>query len=551
MKFHDGEIDGVKIIKLSQYKDERGWLAEIFRSDELSKELHPKMAYISMTRPKTLRGPHEHIHQTDYFCFCTDAHFKLMLWDNRKESPTYNCRSVIDCGNDNRCVVIVPPGVVHGYYNNSELEGMVINTPNALYRGDEKKEEVDEVRHEADENSPFLKDAREIIKAKKFNPPAPPLIKGVGGIFNLLVTGSAGFIGSNFVRHVLEKHPDLNVISIDKLTYAANPKNMEELANESRHHFYKGDIADAKFVGEIFLKHEVDAVVNFAAESHVDRSILDASEFITTNVQGTLTLLEAARKAWKDFEGKRFLHISTDEVYGSLGKEGLFTEKSPIQPNSPYAASKASADMIARSFYKTYGFPVLVTRASNNYGPRQFPEKLIPLTLINIMNKKAIPIYGDGKQVRDWLFVKDHCEALDVVLRNGKIGEVYNIGGMAEEENITTVKMLCTVADELLENTKGTSENLLTHVKDRPGHDRRYALDITKIKTDLNWLPSTQFKSGLNDTVRWYLENQSWWKPLLNRSYDEYYQKQYIGRHREPEAPYNSLRGEGHGDPES
>ncbi|NLP02270.1 MAG: dTDP-glucose 4,6-dehydratase [Fibrobacter sp.] len=326
----------------------------------------------------------------------------------------------------------------------------------------------------------------------------------------ILVTGGAGFIGSNFILYLLEKNKDCMVINLDALTYAGNPENLRPVENDPRYLFVKGDICDSRLVNNLFKEHDFDAVVHFAAESHVDRSITGPEQFVKTNVFGTQVLLQAAKTSWEGkYERKRFLHISTDEVYGTLGPEGFFREDTPLAPNSPYSASKAGSDLLVRSFFETYGFPSLITRCSNNYGPLQFPEKLIPLTITNALRDLPLPVYGDGRNVRDWLFVKDHCAAVELVLREGVPGRVYNIGGSNEWQNIDIVKLICT---EL-----GKPHSLIAFVKDRLGHDRRYAIDATRIRTELNWSPSVSFEQGIKETIRWYCENRGWWERLLER----------------------------------
>ncbi len=336
----------------------------------------------------------------------------------------------------------------------------------------------------------------------------------------LLVTGGAGFIGSNFVRYLLETSED-RIVNLDLLTYAGNLANLTGCDQDPRYRFVRGDIRDRETLRRAFAEHEIEAVVHFAAESHVDRSVEGPEVFVTTNVLGTEILLEEARAAGVE----RFLMVSTDEVYGSLGDEGLFTESSPLAPNSPYAASKASADLLCRAFYKTYGFPVLITRCSNNYGAYQFPEKLIPLMIANALEDKPLPVYGDGRNVRDWLYVRDHCSALDAVLRRGRPGEVYNIGGCNEMANLELVRLL---VDHL-----GKSRDLITFVSDRPGHDRRYAIDATKIMSELDWAPSVTFEQGLGATVDWYLQHRSWWEEIRSGEYTAYYEQMYGqgGRH--------------------
>jgi len=333
----------------------------------------------------------------------------------------------------------------------------------------------------------------------------------------ILVTGGCGFIGSNFIRYAL-KNSDYEIVNLDKLTYAGNLKNLVDVQNDPRYKFYKGDICNFEIVSFIIEKEKVDSIINFAAESHVDRSILSSQEFIRTNVTGTNVLLEVTRL----YQLKKFLQISTDEVYGSLGPEGKFTEETPLSPNSPYSASKASADLLVKAFHHTYGVPALITRCSNNYGPYQFPEKLIPLMIINALNNKPLPVYGDGMNVRDWIYVEDHCEAILKVFEKGRIGEVYNIGAENEKPNIEIVKL---ILKEL-----GKDESLITYVKDRPGHDRRYAIDATKIKTELGWKPSHTFETAIKETINWYIENQSWWKEIISGDYLNYYKKWYEER---------------------
>jgi dTDP-glucose 4,6-dehydratase len=335
---------------------------------------------------------------------------------------------------------------------------------------------------------------------------------------NLLVTGGAGFIGSNFIRYILEKYPEYRVINLDKLTYAGNLENLTGVDRDPRYAFEKGDICDKARVQLCILRYEIDVIVHFAAESHVDRSILGAAEFVQTNIVGTNVLLEVA----KELKIKRFLQVSTDEVYGSLGATGLFTEETPMHPNSPYSASKASGDMLALAYHHTFGLPVVLTRCSNNYGPYQFPEKLIPLMIANALHDTSLPVYGDGMNVRDWLHVKDHCSAIDEVLHRGRIGEVYNIGGNNEKPNIEIVKLI-------LQNL-GKPESLIAYVKDRPGHDRRYAIDSGKIQRELGWQPSYTFEHGIAETIRWYVENQQWWKRIISGEYKEYYKVLYGGR---------------------
>jgi len=332
---------------------------------------------------------------------------------------------------------------------------------------------------------------------------------------NVLVTGGAGFIGSNFINYILNERDDYNIINLDKLTYAGNLENLVLAESKKNYHFIKGDITNAEFVNYLFQKFDIKYVINFAAESHVDRSILGSEVFFRSNVLGTNVLLEASRK----FEVKKFLQVSTDEVYGSLDSVGLFTEDTPLHPNSPYSASKASADMMALSFHYTYGLPVVITRCSNNYGPYQFPEKLIPLMIINTLNNKKLPVYGDGMNVRDWIYVIDHNRAVEAAFEKGKEGEVYNIGASTEMPNIEIVKL---ILKEL-----GKSEDMIEYVKDRLGHDRRYAIDSTKIESTLGWNPKYNFEDAVSQTIKWYLDNKQWWKRIISGEYQNYYQTQY------------------------
>ncbi|MCU0608945.1 MAG: dTDP-glucose 4,6-dehydratase [Chitinispirillaceae bacterium] len=328
----------------------------------------------------------------------------------------------------------------------------------------------------------------------------------------LLVTGGAGFIGSNFIHYVLKKHADIHVVNLDALTYAGNPDNLKELTGTLRYSFIQGDITDSTLLKTLFTEHDFAGVVHFAAESHVDRSITGPDAFVQTNVVGTHALLMAARSAWEGkLAEKRFLHVSTDEVYGSLGPKGLFTEQTPLAPNSPYSASKAGSDLLVRSYFETFGFPGIITRCSNNYGPYQFPEKLIPLMITNALAGIPLPVYGDGMNVRDWLYVGDHCSALDTVFNKGKCGEVYNIGGNNEKPNIFIVK---TVLAEL-----GKPESLISYVKDRLGHDRRYAIDSSKLQRELGWSPAVSFEQGIRQTIRWYLDNAAWLENLKKRAH--------------------------------
>ncbi|MGQ9846537.1 MAG: dTDP-glucose 4,6-dehydratase, partial [Bacteroidales bacterium] len=334
---------------------------------------------------------------------------------------------------------------------------------------------------------------------------------------NILITGGAGFIGSHVVRLFVNKYPQWHIYNLDKLTYAGNLENLKDIENKPNYTFIKGDICDAKLVQHIFEQNQIDGVIHLAAESHVDRSILNPMEFIQTNIIGTVTLLNAARYFWNNnFEDKLFYHISTDEVYGSLGPEGYFKETTPYDPRSPYSASKASSDHLVRAYYHTYGLPIVISNCSNNYGPNQFPEKLIPLMIINILNNKPLPIYGNGENVRDWLYVEDHANAIDLIFNSGKIGETYNIGGENEWKNITLVKKICEIMDVKLNRPSGTSEKLITFVKDRAGHDLRYAIDCTKIKKELGWKQQYDFETGLQKTIDWYLNNEAWINNIIS-----------------------------------
>lgn len=336
----------------------------------------------------------------------------------------------------------------------------------------------------------------------------------------ILVTGGCGFIGSNFIRYFLNSYNSYNLINVDKLTYAGNLENLSDISYSPRYQFIKGDIADSQLMDEL-VKKGLDAIINFAAESHVDRSIEDPNAFIKTNIYGTFVILEAIRKVFPK-QKIRFIHISTDEVYGSLSEEGSFREDMPLAPNSPYSASKASADMLVRAYHHTYGLPVIITRCSNNYGPYQFPEKLIPLLISNAIEDKELPIYGDGMHVRDWIYVEDHCRALDVVLHHGKEGEVYNIGGRSELPNLFVAK---TILDKL-----GKPHSLIRFVKDRPGHDRRYAMDFSKIERELGWKPLVSFDEGISRTIHWYKTNEDWWRRVKTGEYLEYYERMYKNR---------------------
>jgi len=344
----------------------------------------------------------------------------------------------------------------------------------------------------------------------------------------LLITGGAGFIGSHLVRLFVTKYPAYQIVNLDKLTYAGNLENLKDIENAPNYKFVKGDITDMAFVQSLFEKYKFDGVLHCAAESHVDRSITDPLAFVTTNVIGTVSLLQVAKDAWKDkMEGKIFYHISTDEVYGSLGEEGFFVEDTKYDPRSPYSASKASSDHFVRAWYHTYKLPVKISNCSNNYGPYHFPEKLIPLCIHNIINNKPLPIYGKGENIRDWLFVEDHVRAIDVIFHNGKVGETYNIGGHNEWTNIDLVKELCRQMDDKLGREKGTNEKLITYVKDRAGHDLRYAIDATKLKDELGWLPSLQFEEGISKTIDWYLGNKEWLDDVTSGNYQKYYDQQY------------------------
>jgi dTDP-glucose 4,6-dehydratase len=345
---------------------------------------------------------------------------------------------------------------------------------------------------------------------------------------HILITGGAGFIGSHLVRLMVQKYPQYEFVNLDKLTYAGNLENLRDIENAENYTFVKGDINDARFLDDLFYEYRFDGIIHLAAESHVDRSIANPMDFIFTNIVGTVNLLNAARNAWQDgFEGKRFYQVSTDEVYGSLGDEGLFTETTAYDPRSPYSASKASADHLVRAYWHTYGLPVVLSNCSNNYGSYQFPEKLIPLAINNIKQNKQVPIYGDGKYTRDWLWVEDHVRAIDTIFHEGKIGETYNIGGHNEWRNIDLINLLCQIMDKKLNRDAGTSAELLTYVKDRAGHDRRYAIDATKIERELKWKPSLQFAEGLERTVEWYLQNDEWLQRVTSGNYRQYYEQQY------------------------
>ena len=344
----------------------------------------------------------------------------------------------------------------------------------------------------------------------------------------ILITGGAGFIGSHVVRRFVTKYPNYQIFNLDALTYAGNLENIADIEQLPNYTFVKGDIVDADFINNLFQQHQFDGVLHLAAESHVDRSITDPLAFVRTNVIGTMNLLNAAKTIWKDnYDGKRFYHISTDEVYGSLGAEGLFTETTSYDPNSPYSASKASSDHFVRAYGETYGLPYVITNCSNNYGPNHFPEKLVPLFIHNIINNKPLPVYGDGKYTRDWLYVIDHAIAIDLVFHEGKNHETYNIGGFNEWQNIDLVKLLCQQMDVKLGRAVGESEKLITYIKDRPGHDLRYAIDASKINKELGWKPSVTFEQGLEKTIDWYLSNEDWLQNVTSGAYKEYYKKQY------------------------
>ena len=347
----------------------------------------------------------------------------------------------------------------------------------------------------------------------------------------ILITGGAGFIGNHVVRLFVNKYPDYQIINLDKLTYAGNLANLRDVENKANYRFVKGDIVDAEFIYKLFRENQIDGVIHLAAESHVDRSITNPNEFIMTNIVGTANLLNAARESWKDNkEGKLFYHVSTDEVYGSLGETGFFLETTSYDPQSPYSASKASSDHLVRAYHNTYKMPVVISNCSNNYGSHQFPEKLIPLFINNIQNNKPLPVYGKGENIRDWLWVEDHARAIDVIFHSGKIGETFNIGGHNEWTNISLIKLLCSIMDRKLGRVVGESEKLISYVTDRAGHDMRYAIDSTKLQEVLGWKPSLQFEEGLEKTVDWYLENKAWLDNVTSGDYQKYYEQMYSGR---------------------
>jgi len=346
----------------------------------------------------------------------------------------------------------------------------------------------------------------------------------------ILITGGAGFIGSHVIRRMVTKYPGIRILNLDQLTYAGNLENLKDVEKASNYHFVRGDITHAAFLEKLFEDEEIDGVIHLAAESHVDRSIVNPMAFINTNIVGTVNLLNACRNAWQDMEGKLFYHISTDEVYGSLGQEGLFTEETAYDPRSPYSASKASSDHLVRAYYHTYGLPVVLSNCSNNYGPNQFPEKLIPLAIHNILHKKPIPVYGKGENIRDWLYVEDHAAAIELIFQKGARACTYNIGGLNEWKNIDLIRLLCRIMDEKLERAPGSSEELITFVKDRAGHDLRYAIDSSRIEEELNWKPSLTFEQGLARTVEWYLANNEWMERVTSGDYQSYYKSQYEER---------------------
>jgi len=347
----------------------------------------------------------------------------------------------------------------------------------------------------------------------------------------ILITGGAGFIGSHVVRLYVNKYPNYKIVNLDKLTYAGNLANLKDIENKNNYVFVKGDIVDKNFIQQLFEKYQFDGVIHLAAESHVDRSISNPTEFIFANIVGTVNLLNAARSIWeKDITDKRFYHISTDEVYGSLGDEGMFVETTPYDPRSPYSASKASSDHLVRAYFHTFKLPVVISNCSNNYGAYQFPEKLLPLFIHNMKNSKPLPVYGKGENIRDWLYVEDHATAIDIIFHKGRNGETYNIGGNNEWQNIKLIKKLCELLDDKLDRQPGTSQKLITYVKDRAGHDMRYAIDSSKIQNELGWEPSLEFEEGLEKTVDWYLKNEEWLNNVTSGEYQKYYDQQYTER---------------------
>ena len=346
----------------------------------------------------------------------------------------------------------------------------------------------------------------------------------------ILITGGAGFIGSHVIRLFVNKYPDYAIVNLDALTYAGNLENLRDIENAPNYSFVKGDITEETFINQLFADHSFDAVIHLAAESHVDRSILDPLSFVKTNVIGTAVLLNAAKKSWDNMENKLFYHVSTDEVYGSLGESGFFTEETSYDPRSPYSASKASSDHLVSAYFHTYGLPMIISNCSNNYGSHQFPEKLLPLMINNIVHSKPLPVYGKGENVRDWLWVNDHARAIDVIFHQGKLGETYNIGGFNEWKNIDIVHLLCSIMDKKLGRADGESAKLITYVKDRAGHDMRYAIDATKLNKELGWEPSLQFEEGMDKTIDWYLANEGWIQSVTSGSYKQYYEQQYTSR---------------------
>ncbi len=346
----------------------------------------------------------------------------------------------------------------------------------------------------------------------------------------ILITGGAGFIGSHVVRRMVNRYPDYHIYNLDKLTYAGNLENLRDVESKPNYTFIKADIVDGEKMQSLFQEHQFDGVIHLAAESHVDRSISNPMEFIMTNIVGTVSLLNAAKAIWKNFDGKLFYHVSTDEVYGSLGEEGFFTEDTKYDPHSPYSASKASSDHLVRAYHDTFGLPIKISNCSNNYGANHFPEKLIPLAIHNIKNNKPIPVYGKGENVRDWLYVEDHASAIDLIFHTGKVGDTYNIGGFNEWKNIDLIHLLCNIMDKKLNREHGTSVKLITYVKDRAGHDLRYAIDAGKLNKELGWKPSLQFEEGLEKTVEWYLTNEEWLNNVTSGDYKKYYYQQYVKR---------------------